>query len=76
MKANWPGTDSNSEAPLDVRRSLFENVLFVQFTYDELESARKNNLVPPELLIEALMVRVAKYECPQKLADLQPKYTH
>lgn len=64
---------SYSELPYDFRRSLFEHVKFFDFSYEQLEIACKNPLIPQELLTEALMTKLAKYECPQKLENLSSK---
>ncbi len=56
----------NKEIPLQVRNELFETVRFPFMKYDELEECIKDALVPMNLVAEALMIRLASHECPEK----------
>jgi hypothetical protein len=53
-----------------MRYALFENVRFPYLTFAELEEAAMEVLVPRELLVDSLMVRMASYEVPNYLAGL------
>ena len=71
---------SEEDIPYDVRNELFETVRFPFMKYDELEECIKDALVPMNLVAEALMIRLATHECPEKsqssILRLQKRVTY
>lgn len=65
LSSQYPN-EIETEVPVSIRYALFEHVRFPYMKYEELEEVIKEKLVPKELLIEALMIRIANHENPEK----------
>ncbi|PRP84610.1 hypothetical protein PROFUN_09283 [Planoprotostelium fungivorum] len=59
--------------PYSVRKSLFECVRLPSMDYEELQRASQEALLPKAILLEALMIRIASHECPEKAKTQQKR---